>query len=161
MARWKGTAVSKGKDDRPHLAAVVLVLLAAVGMASPAEAQTVGVRVGVSADPNQFYFGGHLETDPLVERLRFRPNAEIGIGDDRTVIALNFEFAYLFPSRGRWNLYAGAGPALNIVDTARDTSAEGGFNVLIGGAHRDGLFVELKVGALDSPNLKFGVGFSF
>jgi hypothetical protein len=27
-------------------------------------------------------------------------------------------------------------------------------------AHEDGLFAELKVGALDSPRLKFGVGYA-
>jgi hypothetical protein len=36
-----------------------------------------------------------------------------------------------------------------IIDTDRDTEAQGGFNILIGAAHREGLFVELKVGALD------------
>jgi len=138
-----------------------LGLLLSVLMAAPAAAQTMGVRAGVSLDPDQFYFGGHVETDPLVGRVRFRPNAEIGLGDNVTLVALNFEFAYIFPSQQAWSLYAGAGPALNIIDTDRDTEAQGGFNILIGAAHRDGLFVELKVGALDSPNVKFGVGYVF
>jgi hypothetical protein len=138
-----------------------LVLLAVVATASPADAQAVGARAGVSVDPNQFYFGGHIETDPLVDRLIFRPNVEIGIGDDRTTFGLNFEFVYFFPSQSQWVLYVGAGPALNIIDTDRDTSAEGGFNIVVGTAHRDGLFVEFKVGALDSPDLKFGIGYGF
>ena len=67
-------------------------------LAMPAYAQThVGVRAGVSADPDQFFFGGHIETEPLLERLSFRPNAEIGIGDDTTTIALNLEFVYSIP----------------------------------------------------------------
>ena len=140
--------------------ASVSVLLGVL-MATPAAAQTMGVRAGVSLDPDQFYFGGHVETDPLVDRLRFRPNAEIGLGDHVTLVALNFEFAYAFPSQQAWSLYAGAGPALNIINTDRNTEAQGGFNILIGAAHRDGLFVELKVGALDSPNVKFGVGYVF
>ena len=76
-------------------------------------------------------------------------------------MGLNFEFAYVFPSQQAWSLYIGAGPALNIIDTDRDTEAQGGFNILIGAAHREGLFVELKVGALDSPNVKFGIGYVF
>ncbi len=36
-----------------------------------------------------------------------------------------------------------------------------GFNMLLGFAHDDGFFTELKVGALDSPDLKFGVGYSW
>jgi hypothetical protein len=58
-------------------------------------------------------------------------------------------------------VYAGAGPALNIIDRGRETDAEPGFNVLVGVAHEDGLFAEVKVGAFDSPRLKFGVGYAF
>lgn len=141
---------------RVMLAVVFLTLCA-----GPAFAQTPGVRAGVSADPDQFYFGAHVETDPLVDRLRFRPNIEIGLGDNVTVIALNFEFAYFFPSRHPWQLYAGGGPAFNIIDTDRGTDPEGGFNILIGAEHRNGLFFELKVGAIRSPDVKFGVGFTF
>lgn len=135
---------------------VVFALLAA-----PAAAQAVGGRIGVSTDPDQFYFGGHVETAPLVDRVHFRPNVEIGIGDDTTLVALNFEFVYRFPSQQPWTLYAGGGPALNIVDTDRDTETEGGFNIVLGVQHRSGLFTEIKVGALDSPNVKFGVGYVF
>ena len=140
---------------------LVVTLIVVVSMALPAAAQDAGVRAGVSADPEQFYFGGHLETSPLVDRLRFRPNAEIGLGDDVTVIALNFEFAYFFPSRQPWQLYAGGGPALNIIDTESDTEPEGGFNILVGAQHREGLFIEFKIGAVDSPDIKFGVGFTW
>lgn len=130
-------------------------------MAAPAAAQTVGVQAGVSIDPDQFYFGGHVETAPLVDRLRFRPSAEIGLGDDLTLVGLNLEFAYVFPSQRAWSLYTGAGPALNIIKADGDTEAQGGFNILIGAAHRGGLFVEFKVGALDSPSAKFGIGYVF
>ena len=40
---------------------------------TPALAQDGGIRGGISIDPDQFYFGGHLETSPLVDRLYFRP----------------------------------------------------------------------------------------
>lgn len=146
---------------RRLLTPVVLAGVVAFACATSASAQSTGVRVGVSGSPDQFYFGGHVETEPLVDRLAFRPNAEIGLGDKVTVIALNFEFAYHFPSSRPWSVYAGAGPALNVWDTDRDTSAEGGFNILVGAAHRDGLFVEFKVGAIESPDVKFGVGFAF
>lgn len=86
---------------------------------------------------------------------------EIGLGDETTIAAFNVEFAYQFRSPEAWNVYAGAGPALNIIDRERETDAEAGFNVLVGVAHEDGLFAELKVGAFDSPRLKFGVGYAF
>ena len=132
-----------------------------VVLAVPAAAQTVGVRAGVSIDPEQFYFGGHAQTPPLVDRLHFRPNIEVGLGDETTIAAMNVEFVYLFRSPEAWSVYAGAGPALNLIHRARDTDAEPGFNVLVGLAHEDGLFTEFKVGAFDSPRLKFGVGYAF
>jgi hypothetical protein len=139
----------------------VLLLASMTWAAAPAGAQDVGIRAGVSGGPDQFFFGGHLETGELLERLTFRPNAEIGIGDDVTVVAINLEFAYRFPSNRAWLMYVGGGPALNIIDHDEDTSPEGGFNILIGAEHRGGLFVELKVGLADSPEAKLGVGFSF
>jgi hypothetical protein len=131
--------------------------------ASRANAQAVGVRAGVSGDPNQFYLGIHAETDELADHLRFRPNLEVGLGDNVTLAALNFEFAYEVQQKKRsdWNLYIGAGPALNIYRAGGSSSSEGGFNILIGLAHKGGLFTELKVGAINSPSVKFGVGYTF
>jgi len=126
-----------------------------------------GVRVGLSIDPDQFYFGGHLEKGPIVENLWFRPNLEIGVGSNRTLIGLNIEFVYWIPLQSsQWDFYAGAGPAINIFifhdgPPGRDNDVEAGFNMLLGLAHRDGFFTELKIGALDSPDLKFGVGYSW
>jgi hypothetical protein len=148
----------------------VKVLLVAstvlLAIAAPALAQA-GLRGGVSVDPDQFYVGGHFETAPLVDRLHFRPNLEVGIGDDLVTTALNFEFVYKFPSRSPWRLYAGGGPAVNFYSWDHDrgrsggTETEGGLNLLFGAEQRSGLFFELKVGAIDSPDLKFGVGWTF
>jgi hypothetical protein len=130
--------------------------------AMPAQAQDAGIRGGLSLDPDQFYFGGHIETSPLINRLHFRPNVEVGIGEDLMLIAANMEFVYKFPRRSGWGLYAGAGPALNIfmVDDA-DSVVDGGFNVLAGAENSRGLFFEFKVGAIDSPDFKFGVGYTW
>ena len=131
--------------------------------AVPAAAQDAGVRGGISVDPDQFYFGGHLETSALVDRLHFRPNVEVGFGDDIMLIAANMEFVYKFPSRGGWSLYAGGGPALNVYtfDDVDDSATEAGLNVLVGVEQSRGLFFEFKVGAIDSPDFKFGVGWTF
>jgi hypothetical protein len=105
---------------------------------------------------------------PLIERLWFRPNLEVGLGSNRTLVALNGEFAWWIPlARNDWSVYVGAGPALNLIRFDEDrfgnrgTEAEGGLNILLGLAHDDGLFTELKVGALRSPEVKFGVGYTF
>jgi hypothetical protein len=141
--------------------ALAVTLVGLFVLASPAAAQEIGARVGVSSDPDQFYFGIDRETRPLVNLLHFRPNAEIGFGDDLTLVALNFEFVYRFTGDYPWKLYAGGGPALNIIDTDNDTRSEGGFNLLVGVSHPSGLFVEIKAGMLDSPDFKFGVGYVF
>ena len=144
------------------LAAAAAVLLPAV-----AAAQGPGIRGGVSIDPDQFYFGGHFETGELVDGVHFRPNVEAGLGNDLTLVALNFEFVYKFPRRNGWRIYAGGGPGVNFYsfdrgpNRDRDTESEAGLNFLIGVEQSSGLFFEFKVGALDSPELKFGVGWTF
>ncbi len=132
---------------------------------TPALAQDPGIRGGISIDPDQFYFGGHLETPPLVDRLYFRPNLEVGIGDDLTLIGANMEFVYKFSRTRGLNLYAGAGPALNIImpdgEGDNETETEAGFNILVGAETPKGLFFEFKIGAIDSPDFKFGVGYTW
>ena len=136
-----------------------LVLLSS----APAAAQDGGLRGGLSVDPDQFFFGGHLETSPLIDRLHFRPNIEIGFGDDITLIAANMEFVYKLPRRGGWGVYAGGGPALNVymLDDADDSETDAGLNLLIGVEQASGLFFEFKMGLVDSPDFKFGVGWTF
>ena len=142
---------------------VYLVFFTGAMGATPAQAQQIapGVQGGVSINPDQFYFGGHIETSELIDRLRFRPSVDVGIGDGTTV-AGNFEFTYTFPSSHPWNLYVGGGPAINWYDRNNGGSdAEAGFNFLVGAKNRDGLFFEAKVGVEGSPELKFGVGYTF
>lgn len=141
---------------------VWMAALLVLGIAASAQAQGLGVRAGVSADPDQFVFGGHVETAPLIEQLSFRPNVEVGVGDGVTTVGLNFELVYSIPLQQQpWRVYFGGGPAANIYWFDGDSDVGGGFNVVIGVQHSRGLFTELKVGAIDSPDLKFLVGFAF
>jgi hypothetical protein len=136
--------------------AVVLLVLA-----RPAAAQGPGLRAGLSIDPDQVFIGGHYETGPIVDRVHFKPNIEIGFGDDFTLIALNFEGVYKFPSQGDWNAYAGGGPALNIASFDDDSDTGAGFNFLGGIETTRGLMFEVKFGVADSPQVKFTVGYTF
>jgi hypothetical protein len=140
--------------------ALILVL----AVATPSYAQlTGGVRAGVSGTPNQFVFGGHVETKELAEHLTFRPNVEIGVGNGGTLVGINIEFAYWLPTKtDPWRFYLGGGPAAIIVHVSNvGTSSGGGFNLLVGAQHKGGLFTELKAGMGDSPNVKFMVGYQF
>jgi hypothetical protein len=136
-------------------------MLALAALPSTAAAQGPGVRAGASVDPDQFYVGGHYETRALVERLHFKPNLEVGFGDDVTAIGINLEFVYKFPLRAPWTLYAGGGPALNIYSFDDDSETDGGVNALFGAQTTQGLFFEVKVGAINSPDVKFGVGYTW
>lgn len=139
----------------------VFAALSLATLPSQAFAQGPGVRAGASVDPDQFYVGGHYESNALVDRLHFRPNAEFGFGDDITTAALNFEFLYKVPMSGQWRLYGGGGPAVNIYSFNDDSDAEGGLNFVFGAETTRGLFFEMKVGAINSPDLKLGVGYTW
>lgn len=139
----------------------VLVLFVCV----PTYAQ-VGLRGGLSVDPDQLYFGAHFESGPVYDEVRFRPNIEAGFGDNRTVIALNGEFIYPFELENAIAPYVGGGPAINVVSRDHpvrndDTEVEAGMNFLIGVKFQQNFFVELKVGAIDSPKVKIGFGYTF
>ena len=148
---------------------VLLLGMMIVFASSNALAQTeFGVRAGAGLDPDQFHFGVHIITEPLMDNFTFRPNLEVGVGSDITAIAANFEFAYRIPVPKRpFSFYIGAGPALNIYrfgdsfPQSGDTDAGGGFNILIGIEHGNGLMGEFKIGTIDSPEVKFTVGYTF
>ncbi len=125
------------------LACVSVAMLTLAFANSTAAQEHVGIRVGVSGDPDQFVFGGHIETSPLLDRLVFRPNAEIGVGSDLVLLAFNLEFAYKMPlDDNPWSVYVGAGPALNILSFSD--------GVVVGG----GTTLRLRVGSTSSsaPN---------
>jgi hypothetical protein len=141
----------------PSLFAFVLLLAAA-----PASAQGPGVRAGVSVDPDQVYLGGHYETEELIEHVHLRPNLEVGFGDDVTTLAFNIEAIYKFSVASRRDMvfYAGGGPAINVYDFDNGSDTQGGLN-LLGGIEFGKVFVEVKGGLFDSPNLKVGIGYTF
>lgn len=148
-------------------AVCALALCLAVSSASQASAQSgPGVRGGFSANPDQFFIGGHYVTAPIWDQVRFQPNVEAGFGDDRTVVAFNFEFAYWIPVSGDWHVYVGGGPAMNLYSWDHkgydgDNDLGPGLTVLAGLRRRGGLFFEMKVGAFDSPDFKLAVGYTF
>ena len=59
--------------------------------------------------------------------------------------------------------YAGGGPAavIRAAGDHGDSGFGGGFNFLLGLQARQGFFTELKIGVIDSPQIKFTVGYAF
>ena len=125
-----------------------------------------GVRAGISVDPDQFYFGGHVDVKEIVDRFWFRPNAEVGVGNGATLFALNGEFVYFLPVRNtEWRPYFGGGPAFVLTTVKandnRNTNVGPGFNFVGGIQQQKGLLAEIKIGAIDSPNFKLGLGWTW
>ena len=151
-------------QSKMRAALAVLTITICLASGSALAQPEFGLRAGATIDPDQFHFGAHGITNPLIPHLTFRPNLEIGVGSDVTTVAANFEFAYAIPiPKTQTSVYLGAGPALNVFRGGRndDTDSGGGFNILIGLEHKDGLFGEIKVGTIDSPELKFTIGYTF
>lgn len=127
-----------------------------------------GPRVGVSIDPDQIHFGGHLDLGDFATRLMIFPSLEIGVGDDLTVVTPMFDIAYRFREDwGSWNPYigGGVGPVFVSSDHGGSNSelgltAQGGIQKRL--ASQSGfMFLEFKVGLADYPDFKFTLGWCF
>lgn len=152
-------------------------LLAVVAGCLPASAEGLGYagwgpRVGVSIDPDQVYGGIHFDFGEFARNVRFQPNAELGFGDDVTLLSLNLEAAYLFKVYQSWMPYAGGGFDFTYVkldDAPRgvdDDDTDVGL-VGLGGVQRvrsgaPDFFLELKVGlSSDLPDARAAIGWTF
>jgi hypothetical protein len=148
---------------RVVLAGTAIVALGAVLIATPAFAQDgPGMRAGLSADPDQFFIGAHYVTQPVTGMLRLQPNVEAGFGNDLTTVAFNADAALWVKISPDWHLYVVGGPSMNVYNySLRDKKdVQAGLNAIAGIRRRGGLFLELKVGAFNSPSVKLLVGYT-
>jgi len=100
----------------------------------------------------------------------FAPGVELGFGDNRTVVAGNFDLQYHCRTDSRWHPYLGAGMGISNETVERrsgndaTTSGVGG-NVLFGAMAPTGssaqFFSELKLGLGDIPSMKLIAGWNF
>jgi hypothetical protein len=121
-----------------------------------------GPRVGFSADPSQFVGGAQFTVTEVAPSLSLDPSFELGVGDDFTSFAVNFDLHYHFNISGSaWRPYAGGGATLFLADG--DSFAGGGFMIGAGVPTRTGnrFFTEIKFGLGDVPDLKILAGWSF
>lgn len=152
------------KASRPVGLLVAVAVVAA--LVSRADASGFGPRVGLTGDPDQVHLGLHLPTVPMTPQLGFMVSFEAGVGDNTTLLSTNLDFKYIFPTRAAsWRPYAGAGPALHLLDRDQvDDDLEVGLGVFGGmqTATRSGAFFgEMRLGLVDSPDFKFTVGWMF
>lgn len=129
----------------------------------PAWAQGFALRSGANINPDQFSVGGQYERGALNDRVWLQPNADFGIGNDAKLVAVNLDLVYRksIDRRSVWTAYAGGGPAVNWYKLLGYSQTELGANVVGGLRHSSGLFTEVRAGFLESPELRFGVGYTF
>ena len=129
----------------------------------------IGPRVGLTVNPDQVHFGGHIDFGDLAENLMMLPNLEIGFGEDWTTVAPSFELDYRFRSDwGAWTPYLGGGigPIFYSWDHG-NSSSDLGFYMQFGigkgsaGSQSGHFFIEGKLGLVDAPDFKATVGWTF
>ncbi len=155
---------------RMLLAIALLAFLAPAAVAQPATS-SIGPRVGFSADPDQFVFGGQAILGPVAPSLMFSPDLEVGVGDHVTVVSGNLDLHYhIVMHRSEWSPYVGAGMGINneapdrrFGSDLRQTNVGGNllFGVTAPSGHESRFFTEMKLGLGDLPSMKMVAGWNF
>lgn len=151
------------------LCALALMLVPAV-VAADLGYQGWGIRAGLGDDPDQGIIGAHWDLGTLIPKLRFMPSAELGIGDDHTIVSLVLPVHYTFTPDTNVTPYVGGGALLAFIERdrpRRDDDSE--FDIaptLAFGVEwllqRSGsVFVELDVSGGDTHDAKLLVGWTW
>ncbi len=131
------------------VAALALACLACAIITTPAGAAPMAdLRGGVYPDQGVALGGGVIGQLGSSPNWYFNPNVEAAFASEKDVVSLNGDIHYDFRSTSPYNFYAGAGPALIIVNPDRgENRTDGGLN-LVGGVnwHNQALrpFVQMK-----------------
>jgi hypothetical protein len=160
---------------KARYAAPLLFLPVLAVLATPAMAQGTskigyrgwGVRAGVSSEPDQVYGGVHWDLGEFARNVRFRPNIEVGFGDDVKLLQANAEVHYVFSKVQVWKPYVGgsvgftyADPDGGDSDTDIGALGVGGIETKLKSA--TSFFIEAKVGLTNNdPDFKVGVGWTW
>jgi hypothetical protein len=155
------------KTSRTSCLAAALLAACALGTSAAHADTAVGLRGGLSIDPDQVLIGVHLQPPAVAENLYVVPSAEAGLGDDAFTISINGDLQYQFGRSGGVRPYAGGGLTLyyfNLDNGGDDTdfglNAVGG--LLFDRSKGHPIFLEGKLGLTDRvPDWKFMVGLMF
>jgi hypothetical protein len=125
--------------------------------------------VGLTLNPDQVHFGGHIDFGDLGPGLMMLANIEIGVGENITTVAPSFELDYRFHDDwGVWTPYLGGGigPIFYSHDkggSSSDLATYLQFGIGKGstGSQSSHFFIEGKLGLIDAPDFKATVGWTF
>jgi len=149
---------------------LVLILIGLGAGATSSEAtnrglrfSSIGPRVGVSFDPDQFVIGGQADFGDLFPSTTFLlPVVEIGLGDSRTTTSIGTDLLFRLRDRwGQWTPYLGGELAFLITnydgqgnDTATDLGLSGVVGVQKAFSKANTLAFECKFQIIDAPQIK-------
>ncbi|MCK9997343.1 MAG: hypothetical protein KAH56_13790 [Candidatus Krumholzibacteria bacterium] len=141
---------------------IILLTFVLCLVASTASAGSFGLRGGYTLDPDQFHIGGHYDVGQIFNPIRLVPNVEIGFGDNVTLFALNADFIWDIPESA---FSVGAEVGLNISswdsDHGDSSDSDLGLGILGDWRFAEQWFGEVKLGLVDSPDVKLTVGYNF
>jgi hypothetical protein len=142
--------------------------LAGVALAEDIHYRGWGPRVGLATKPDQVIGGAHFDLGEFAPNVRFMPNAELGLGDDATVVSVTAPVHYIWRDLRNTNTmpYVGGGVTLAYVDTDRGGSDfEIGLKATGGAQWRlksgRGFLVELSLGLGDVHDVEVVAGWLF
>lgn len=140
----------------------------------------IGFRGGLGLDPELVIVGAQAQLGPVLKSIWLRPTAEFGFGEVTKVFSINGDAVYYLPFSGvgrsqgsRWNTYIGGGPAFTIlkrdfegfpnepIDVNNDWDTEVGVNFVFGVMQNNGLFIELRAAAYNTPAVRVYMGYVF
>ncbi|RKZ12245.1 hypothetical protein DRQ53_15065 [bacterium] len=137
---------------------IILLTFVLCLFASAASAAGFGVRGGYTIDPDQFHIGGHFDVGQIFEPMRLVPNIEIGFDDDYTLFAFNADLIWDIPESA---FSIGGEVGLNITDYDGGSNSDLGLSILGDFRFAEKWFGEVKLGLVDSPDVKLTVGYTF
>lgn len=144
-------------------------ILFAFGILLPLETKAapvgpaLGIRAGLSQNPDQFVIGAQAELGSLGQAT-IAPSLDLGLGDPGDVIAANLDLRfYLFPlPQTGIHFYAAAGPTVAFFEGGSEEvglSLTAGAKIPMKGTGRYN--VEARFGIGDIPDLKVMLGILF
>ena len=150
------------------LAAVLMFSVAWPQSNSDKPSRAFGFRAGYGTNPDQFVFGPQAVLGRTLGFMRFAPSIDIGFGDNMSTYLFNADFRVLSfsPPESPAGIYAGAGPAIAILDLKDGGSdTEIGLNIVAGltfpMGQKNDYNLEVRFGFADMPDLKVLFGIMF
>ena len=137
---------------------IILLTFALCLVASAASAAGFGVRGGYTLDPDQFHVGAHYDVGQIFKPMRLVPNIEIGFDDNYTLWAFNADLIWDITDSA---FSIGGELGLNITDNDGGSNSDLGLSVLGDYRFSEKWLVEVKLGLVDSPDVKFTAGYTF